>query len=77
MPLFVGISDLDEDDRIRVIGETAVNQRQITGFFVDDATTADRYIAKLKAQFPSIRITFNGPGPSANTHLVKVEPPLV
>lgn len=45
MKSFADLADLPEDDRIRIIAETA--QTQIVGFFVDDDKKADRYIRKL------------------------------
>ena len=54
---------LNENDRIRVIGESVMNapasssdKPMMSGFFVDDDTKADRYIAKLQKQFPGIRV---------------------
>lgn len=46
MKAFADLADLPEDDRIRVIGETA-EQGQRVGFFVDDDAKADRYVEKL------------------------------
>lgn len=34
MPVAADLASLDEDDRIRIIGETAVGKRLIVGFFV-------------------------------------------
>lgn len=45
MKAFADLADLPEDERIRIIYETA--QTQIVGFFVDDDTKADRYIQAL------------------------------
>jgi hypothetical protein len=45
MKAFADIADLPEDERIRIIAETAAHS--IVGFFVDDDAKADRYIKKL------------------------------
>lgn len=45
MRSFADLADLPEDERIRIIAETA--QTQVVGFFVDDDAKADRYIRKL------------------------------
>lgn len=74
---FIDLSDDKEDDRIRQIGEKVMKDRVTVGFITEDEPgKADRYIAKLKASFPGIYILRQGPGPVANTVLVKVSPPL-
>lgn len=50
MKAFADLADLPEDDRIRVIGETAEHGERV-GFFVDDDAKADRYIKKLTERF--------------------------
>lgn len=50
MKTFADLADLPEDERIRIIGETA-EQGQRVGFFVDDDAKADRYIEKLTKRF--------------------------
>jgi hypothetical protein len=50
MKAFADLADLPEDERIRIIGQTA-EQGQRVGFFVDDDAKADRYIQKLTSQF--------------------------
>lgn len=52
---YADLADLPEDDRIRIIGKT-VMQDQIVGFFVDDDTKADRYIDKLARWFPRVEV---------------------
>lgn len=42
---YADLADLPEDERIRIIAETAATA--IVGFFVDDEEKADRYIRKL------------------------------
>lgn len=46
MKAYADLADLPEDDRIRIIGESAASG-QTVGFFVDDDAKADRYIKKL------------------------------
>jgi hypothetical protein len=47
---FADLADLPEDERIRIIGQTAEGGESV-GFFVDDDAKADRYIEKLTRQF--------------------------
>jgi hypothetical protein len=41
----------------------------------DDASKADRYIAKLRVRFPAIRVIERGEGPVKDTVYVKITPP--
>ena len=71
------IADNDEDERIRQIGEKAMVSKLTVGFITDsEEGKADRYISKLMARFPGIRVIYQGDGPVAETVLVKVGPPL-
>lgn len=71
------IAGLDEDERIRQIGEKTMGEGQTVAFVTDDeAGKADRYIAKLQERFPGIRVVNRGPGPVPGTVWVKVCPPL-
>lgn len=71
------IADLQEDERIRQIGEKAMQEKLVVGFVTDsEEGKADRYIAKLKERFPGIRVIYQGDGPVPETILVKVAPPL-
>jgi len=73
--LYVDIANMEEDSRIDTIGQTVMKHRKTVAFMTDsDPGKAERYIAKLKAKFPGIRIVdfFNGPVPGAVT--VKVAP---
>lgn len=78
-PIFQDLHELSEDDRIFVIGNSAVNKRKVVGFVVDvvkgDHSKGDRYIRKLKQQFPSIVVTFRADGPAADMEVIKVEYP--
>jgi hypothetical protein len=55
MKAFADLADLPEDDRIRVIGETAERGERV-GFFVDDDAKADRYIKKLLKWYPRVEV---------------------
>lgn len=50
MKAFADLADLPEDERIRIIGQTAETGERV-GFFVDDDVKADRYIEKLTRKF--------------------------
>jgi hypothetical protein len=76
MPQFADIADLPEDRRIELIGHRAVDHNETVGFIVEDNKKADRYIDKLKAKHPNIRLIYRGPGPVPDTILVKVGPAL-
>lgn len=77
MTRFRDMADEPEDERIRQIGEKTMGEKLIVGFITDDEKgKAERYISKLKARFPGIRVIHQGPGPVAETVLVKVAPPL-
>lgn len=72
MKAFADLADLPEDDRIRIIGETAVQTGQRIGFVVDDAVKADRYIEKLLRLFPALTVLSYGAGPVKDTVMVAV-----
>lgn len=80
---FADIADFEEDKRIEIIGHNAMDHKRTVGFIVDampyktPQEKADRYIEKLQARYPGIRIIERGaPGPLAGTLFVKVGPPL-
>ena len=79
-PLFPPYKDLGglaEDDRIREIGEKCMRDKLVVGFVVDDEPDKpERYIRKLKERWPGIRVEHVGPGPVAETILVRVGPPV-
>lgn len=62
---YADLTDLSEDDRIRIIAETAM-EGKVVGFMVDDDIKADRYIEKLKA-FPVRLIDRNRLGQTAGS----------
>lgn len=73
--MYVDLYTLTEDDRIKVIGETAMAGK-IVGFVVEDASDkADRYLGKLTEKFPGIAVYSRTPGPVRGTTMIKVGPP--
>jgi hypothetical protein len=75
-PPYVDIASLDEDKRIDLIGHRAMDHKEVVAFVTDaDPGKANRYIRKLQAKFPTIRILDRFPGPVPNTVTVKVGPP--
>lgn len=73
MPLFTDTSDLPEDDRILLIGETAMKRQGLTAFITDDEEgKADRYVRKLLATFPGLEVLDRFDGPVPNTVTVRV-----
>lgn len=74
-PIYRDIADLDEDDRIDMIGRKVSDQKQVVAFITDsDPGKADRYIEKLLSRFPDIEVLARAAGPVANTITVKVGP---
>jgi hypothetical protein len=67
---YADLADLPEDDRIRLIAQTAV--ATVVGFVVEDDAKADRYIEKL-SRYP-VRIVGRGSGPVKGTVMVRVGP---
>lgn len=83
MKAFADLADLPEDQRIEAIGRltmegpaSSTDKPIMNGFIVETPSKAARYIAKLKEQFPGIRIIDQNPGPLAGTVLVRIGPPL-
>ena len=76
-PPFVDIADNDEDRRIEIIGHQVIIHKRTVSFITDDEKDkAERYITKLEARFPGIRVIERGEGPVDKTVWVKVGPPL-
>lgn len=78
---FKDIADDPEDDRIQQIGEAVMRDRGTVGFITDVEgpdcfAKADRYVTKLKARFPGIRVISKAVGPVEGTVFVKVGPPV-
>lgn len=63
MTVFADLADLNEDQRINTIGETARKTFDCVGFVVETQEKADRYEEKLKARFPDLHCIkrFEGP----------------
>jgi hypothetical protein len=77
MTFYADIADHDEDDRILIIGQQVMTQNKTVAFIVDDQPgKVDRYIEKLRAKFPGIRLIWRGKGPVAGCEAVKMGPPL-
>lgn len=73
---YLDIADAKEDDRIELIGKAVMESRKVVAFFVDDwVGKAERYVQKLKAQFPGIVHVGTFPGLVAGTRTVKMAPP--
>lgn len=53
----IDIHALSEDDRVRMVGETA-SRGQRVGFVVDNDAAADRYTEKIMQRYPSVIITW-------------------
>lgn len=70
---YADLADLDEDTRIKVIAQTAIRTKKTIGIIVEDDAKADRYIEKLTAWYPAIKVIERGPGPIENTIAVKVK----
>ena len=72
---------LNENQRIDMIGRSVMDAPQgsadkppMNGFIVEDNAKADRYIRKLEARFPGIRIIDRQPF-TGGMILVRVGPP--
>lgn len=77
MPDFVDIADHEEDRRIEIIGHQVIAHNRTVRFITDDEPDkADRYIRKLEAKFPGIRVIARGNGPVKKIVWVQVGPPL-
>lgn len=83
MAVYVDMYRLEENSRIKMIGEAALagpgnsaSQPAVIGFIVETNEKADRYLRKLKKRFPTIRVIDRHPGPTPGTIIVRVGPPL-
>ncbi|MDP2319590.1 MAG: hypothetical protein Q8O42_09670 [Acidobacteriota bacterium] len=70
MKAYADLAGMPEDDRIKVIAETAASG-EVVGFVVEYEAKADRYIRKLE-KYPLVKVTHRGPGPVTGTILVRV-----
>ena len=77
-PYFADIADFGEDYRIKIIGETVMNQKKIVAFVTDSKppSKVKRYITKLKERFPGIVIIDQFDGPTPGCVSVRVGPPV-
>jgi hypothetical protein len=67
---------VDEDTRIRLIGNAVVGKRQTVAVLVDsEPGKADRYVCKLAMRFPSITEWDIKPGPSPGCTTIRIFPP--
>lgn len=71
MTVYSDLGDLDEDDRIQIIADTAGTGATV-GFVVEDDRKADRYVRKLGTY--RVRVIDRGPGPVPGSVLVRVGP---
>lgn len=83
MTVAADLHKMPENDRIRLIGASVMNKPAssadrpvMNGFIVESEMKADRYIFKLQAMFPGIRVVDRKPGPVPNTIMVRVAGPL-
>lgn len=70
---FKDIADLSEDDRIKMIGTEAMKGLEIAFVVDDDGKKADRYISKLLASFPQLKVIYRHQGPTPGAYTVKVK----
>lgn len=80
---YTDLADMDEDERIDVIGKTIMAQPVtstgepfVAGVVVDNDEKADRYLKKLAEKFPLIRLIERCPGPVENSVTMKLSGPL-
>lgn len=73
-PPYLDLYSLSEDERIGMIGHRAIDHRETVAFIVENDFKADRYIRKLKANFPTIEVVERFPIESCIG--VKVGPPV-
>lgn len=72
MPEYQDLGDYNEDSRITKIGNSVCSRPgQIIGFIVENDEKADRYLKKLKAQFPEIWLIDRSAAPGG-TVLIRI-----
>lgn len=73
---YADLGDLEEDQRIDIIGQTVMRGRLVVGVCVDDVPgKPERYIEKLKKRYPGIRILDQFKGPVKGVVTIRVAPP--
>ncbi len=75
MTRYADLFELHEDDRIKLIGETALAGNIIGVAIDDDRVKIKRYIKKLKKRFPTVRHLATKPGIVPGTRLLQFGPP--
>lgn len=74
-PKFADLYHLSEDERIDLIGRQVTEKNSIVGVLVDDEPgKAGRYIDKLRAKFPALKVHDVFSGPTAGVVTIKVGP---
>jgi len=68
---YADIANLQEDQRIALIGEQAMKGQRV-GFVVEDDEKADRYVAKLMARFSVEEVRREADTPVAGVVMVIV-----
>lgn len=71
---YADLADMDEDDRIELIGHRVSDHHEQCAFIVEDDAKADRYIAKVTARFPGVTVKSRGRGPTPGTIAVILIP---
>ena len=81
---FADIGDLDEDDRIDIIGNYIMDAPKssadkpiiVAVVLEDDPEKVKRYIKKLKDKFPKVRVIKKSKGPVSGTMILVLGEPL-
>lgn len=69
------LHDLDEDERISVIGKRAIAGERVAFMVDDDGEKADRYCRKLREKFPRIVLSREYKGPVKGVVTITAGPP--
>jgi len=73
---FIDLHRLDEDTRIDLIGRSVMAAKKTVAVCIDaDPVKVERYLRKLRQQFPGIVVEGQFPGPVADVVTVKLRPP--
>ena len=70
--LYVDLVDLPENDRIDVIAAKVKEGLTIAVITDSDPGKMDRYVAKLQAKCPGLKVVWRGDGPVKNMVTIKV-----
>ncbi len=74
-PKFADLGNLDENQRIALIGDAVMCLGKTCGVVVETDEKADRYVKKLTDKFPGIVVVARFHGPVKGTVTVKLGPP--